>query len=420
MTVANGCVMGVARRLISSTIAVGFRWSAVVLREVSRSFLATFLPIRMPFAFRFFRPLAGLLLLALGFSPAQAQETARADKALFKPRYIKKQLLLATQWQLAHPRHKATDWTNGAFYSGVFAAYQATNSRLILDSLLAMGERTRWQPDKRYDHADDIAICQTYLNLYRLKKDRRMIEPTLAALEKLRTEPGPEVAKNGIIWWWCDALFMGPPVLVKAGLIENRPIYLALSDTLYQQTYKRLFNHQEHLFSRDASYLWNAAGEGKKESNGQRIFWSRGNGWVMGGLVQVLQELPADYPTRAFYVGIFKEMSARLVQLQQPDGLWRSSLLDPAAYPGGETSGSGFDTYALAWGINNGILDGATYRPAVQKAWVALTKVVSPEGRVGWVQPIGADPRRDFSADSWEVYGTGAFLLAGSEVIKLK
>lgn len=56
----------------------------------------------------------------------------------------------------------------------------------------------------------------------------------------------------------------------------------------------------------------------------------------------------------------------------------------------------------------------------VQKAWVALTKVGSPEGRGGWVQPIGADPRRDFSADSWEVYGTGAFLLAGSEALKLK
>jgi rhamnogalacturonyl hydrolase YesR len=369
---------------------------------------------------RSLRSLACTLLLALGLSPAHAQEISPVDKALFKPKYIKKQLLLATNWQLAHPRHKVTDWTNGAFYSGVFAAYQATHSKLILDSLMAMGERTQWQPDRRYDHADDIAICQTYLNLYRLKKDRRMLAPTLAVLEKLRTEPGPEVAKNGITWWWCDALFMGPPVLVKAGLIENQPKYLTFSDTLYQQTYKRLFNHQEHLFSRDASYLWNAAGEGKKESNGQRIFWSRGNGWVMGGLVQILQELPANHPTRAFYVGIFKEMSARLVQLQQPDGLWRSSLLDPAAYPGGETSGSGFDTYALAWGINNGLLDRATYLPAVQKAWVALTIVVSPEGRVGWVQPIGADPRRDFSAESWEVYGTGAFLLAGSEVIKLK
>ena len=37
----------------------------------------------------------------------------------------------------------------------------------------------------------------------------------------------------------------------------------------------------------------------------------------------------------------------------------------------------------------------------------------------GWTQPIGSDPRRNFDADSWEVYGAGAFLLAGSEVTKL-
>ncbi len=363
--------------------------------------------------------LLGGLLLAAGLAPAAHAQSAPAEAAYFKPKFIKSQLLKATRWQLAHPRHKLTDWTNGAFYAGVFAAYQTTKSKLILDSLLAMGERTHWQPDRRYDHADDIAICQTYLNLYRLKKDRRMIEPTLAVVEKFRTEPGPEARHNGIAWWWCDALFMGPPVLVKVGVIEKQPKYLALNDTLYQQTYKRLFNHQQHLFSRDASYLWNAQGEGKKESNGQPIFWSRGNGWVMGGLVQILQELPADHPTRPFYLGLFKEMSARLVQLQQPDGLWRSSLLDPAAYPGGEASGSGFDCYALAWGINQGVLDKATYLAPVQKAWVALTKCVSDEGRVGWVQPIGADPRRDFSAESWEVYGTGAYLLAGSEVIKL-
>jgi unsaturated rhamnogalacturonyl hydrolase len=364
--------------------------------------------------------LLGGLLLAAGLALTAHAQSAPAEAAYFKPKFIKDQLLKTTRWQLAHPRHKVTDWTNGAFYSGVFAAYQTTKSKLILDSLLAMGERTHWQPDRRYDHADDIVICQTYLNLYRLKKDRRMIEPTLAVVEKFRTEPGPEVRHNGIAWWWCDALFMGPPVLVKLGLLEQQPKYLALSDTLYQQTYKRLFNHQQHLFSRDASYLWNAQGEGKKESNGQPIFWSRGNGWVMGGLVQILQELPANHPTRPFYVNLFKEMSARLVQLQQPDGLWRSSLLDPGAYPGGEASGSGFDCYALAWGLNQGILDKATYLAPVQKAWVALNKGVSDEGRVGWVQPIGADPRRDFSADSWEVYGTGAYLLAGSEVIKLK
>ncbi len=146
--------------------------------------------------------LLGGLLLAASFGPSAARaQLTPADAAYFKPRFIKAQLLKTTRWQLAHPKHKVTDWTNGAFYSGVFAAYQATKSKLILDSLLAMGNRTQWQPDRRYDHADDIAICQTYLNLYRLRYDRRMLAPTLAVVEKLRTVPGPEVAGHSIIWW---------------------------------------------------------------------------------------------------------------------------------------------------------------------------------------------------------------------------
>ncbi|QKZ13503.1 glycoside hydrolase family 105 protein [Spirosoma sp. KUDC1026] len=342
------------------------------------------------------------------------------DKVYFKPAYIKETLIKAATWQLNHPKHATTDWTNGAFYSGVFAAYQTTKSPLLMDSLMAMGERTNWQPGRRYDHADDIAICQTYLNLYRLKKDRRMIQPTIDTVQKLRTTPGQEVQKNGITWWWCDALFMAPPVLTGLGRTLNESWYYKLNDSLFRQTYDRLYNTQEHLFARDGSYLISADGSGKKESNGQKIFWSRGNGWVMGGLVQLLNELPANYPQRDFYVTLYKQMSERLLGLQQADGLWRASLLDPDAYPGGEASGSGFDCYAMAWGINNGILPKDKYLPAVRKAWVALNKLVSDEGRVGWVQPIGADPRRNFNADSWEVYGTGAFLLAGSEVIKLK
>ncbi|MEI9956954.1 MAG: glycoside hydrolase family 88 protein [Ferruginibacter sp.] len=71
-------------------------------------------------------------------------------------------------------------------------------------------------------------------------------------------------------------------------------------------------------------------------------------------------------------------------------------------------------------GVNQRLLDRKQYLPAVKKAWVGLNTLVNEEGRVGWVQPIGGDPRRNFNADSWESYGTGAFLLAGSEIIKLK
>ena len=213
---------------------------------------------------------------------------------------------------------------------------------------------------------------------------------------------------------------MAPPVFVKLGITLNNPIYLEFSDIYFKEAYDLLYDNNEKLFFRDLNYVVRNDKRNLLEANGKPIYWSRGNGWVMGGLVRILQELPADYKMRSFYESLFKEMASRVIELQQKDGLWRASLLDPESYPGGEVSGSGFFCYALAWGINNGLLDEELYRPFVERTWKALNQCVSPEGRVGWVQPIGADPRKNFSEDSWEVYGTGAFLLAGSEIIKMK
>ncbi len=340
---------------------------------------------------------------------------------LYTPEYIKSTMLQVADWQLKNRNARPeNDWTNGAFYTGIFAAYETTGSTELLDSMFAMGERKNWSPGRRYDHADDYAISQTYIDLYRIKNDKRFIQGTLDSLEKMKSVPGNEIKKHGITWWWCDALFMAPPTMAKLSKTLSDPTFLVWSDSLFRECYRLLFNREEHLFARDATYLIDANGVGKREANGKKLFWSRGNGWVMGGLVKYLQEMPKNYAGREFYLTLYKEMAKRLVSLQQPDGLWRTSLLDPDAYPGGEGSGTGFDCYALAWGINQKILDKKTYMTAVKKAWEGLNTLLTPVGKVGWVQPIGADPRRNFTAESWEAYGAGAYLLAGSEVIKLK
>ncbi len=357
--------------------------------------------------------------LVLLFSVIQL--TLQAQNAdLYKPEFIKSRMEEVTRWQLSNPKHALTDWTNGAFYTGVFAAYETTRKPWILDSLMAMGQRTEWKPGRRFDHADDITISQIYIDLYRIKKDPAMIKPTLDTLKKVQTVSGNEVARHGITWWWCDALFMAPPTFAKMAKETGDKSLLETSDRFFKECYDLLYNSEEHLFARDVTYLMDKNGKIKLESNGKKIFWSRGNGWVVGGLVKLLKELPKNHPTRAFYVTLYKEMCASLLALQQEDGLWRSSLLDPQAYPGGEASGSGFDIYAMAWGVNQGILDKKTYLPAIRKGWEGLNSLVQTNGKVGWVQPIGADPRRNFDAESWEVYGSGAYLLAGSEVIKLK
>jgi unsaturated rhamnogalacturonyl hydrolase len=173
-----------------------------------------------------------------------------------------------------------------------------------------------------------------------------------------------------------------------------------------------LYDKTEHLYFRDSSYF------DRREANGRKVFWSRGNGWVFAGLVRVLEAMPADAPQRPRYVQLYRDMAAKLITIQQPDGLWRSSLLDPNAWPAKETSGTGFFCYGLAWGINHGLLDQAVYRPAVVKAWQGLVGCVHDDGMLGSVQPIGAAPDK-VSPDLTENYGAGAFLLAGSEMLKM-
>ncbi len=68
---------------------------------------------------------------------------------------------------------------------------------------------------------------------------------------------------------------------------------------------------------------------------------------------------------------------------------------------------------ALAWGVEQK----TQFEPAVLKAWAALVSCVDGKGKLTHVQPIGTDSKR-FTPESTEVYGVGAFLLAGSEVYR--
>lgn len=83
-----------------------------------------------------------------------------------------------------------------------------------------------------------------------------------------------------------------------------------------------------------------------------------------------------------------------------------------------ETSSSAFFCYALAYGVNSGLLDKEMYTPVVINAWQALVSAVHADGKLGWVQPVGQDPKV-VTSDMTEVYGVGAFLLAGTEMIML-
>lgn len=111
-------------------------------------------------------------------------------------------------------------------------------------------------------------------------------------------------------------------------------------------------------------------------------------------------------------------MAEAVRKTQCKDGDWRTSLLDPDSYKMPENSCSAFMCFGIAWGIRNGYLPQRTYKPVLEKGWQSLVKAVHSDGKLGYIQPVGAAPKAA-GFDATDVYGVGAFLLAGSELYKL-
>ena len=305
-------------------------------------------------------------------------------------------------------------WTWSVLYSGFMATSDALNDPKYSKAMEAMSDKYRWELRSHLPDADNLSLGQTYLELYLQKKDAARIAATKSEMDALIAAPRSSTVPNReIVWWWCDALFMAPPAWARMYAATGDKKYLAYLDEEWEKTSNRLWDKQEHLYARDTSYLT------RTEANGKKMFWARGNGWVMGGLIRTLQYLPKDDPKRAFYIGQLQEMSARLAELQGTDGLWRSGLLDPKSDELPEVSGSALITYGLAAGVNEGYLDRAKYTPVIQKAWAGMVQHIYADGRLGCIQQTGAEPA-PFKASASYTYGVGGFLLAGSEVMKLK
>lgn len=341
-----------------------------------------------------------------------------------KPEEVKSEMKRVADWQIEHytdaysrdKAHHALDWTNGALYVGMVKWAEIAGDDTYYEWLKSIGEENKWQLHKRKYHADDHTVGQLYCELYRKYGDKEMIAPTIEQFDFILYHPAKSKLNwrtkyNQDRWSWCDALFMSPPVWAKLYTITGEQKYLDFMVEEFKATTDFLFDKKENLYYRDESYIG-------KLDNGTKIFWGRGNGWVFAGLANILSELDPKSKEYKYFLKIYKKMAKRLLELQTPEGHWAMSLLGQDFYPTPETSGSSFFVFGLAWGINNGILDKTDYESAVLKGWKAMVSYITEDGMLGYVQPIGAAPGNAWP-DKTEVYGTGAFLSAGSEIYKM-
>ena len=348
-----------------------------------------------------------------GDAPIDAGPLATDLSAALEPVAIDKVLRKVADWQLARSQpHFDRIWTSSVMYAGFMAASEATGDNKYRNAMLEMSRNFDWQLRDRLQNADDVSIGQTYLELYFQDKRPSYIGKTRAELDDLVGLKSVLPNDPRLPWWWCDALFMAPPVWAKMYQATGERKYIDYVHEQWKKTSDLLYDKTEHLYARDASYI------DKREPNGKKIFWSRGEGWVMGGIARTLDLIPETDKQRPFYIGQLREMSARVAELQGPHGLWHAGMLDPVTYPLPEVSGSALFVYAMAYGVNRGHLDAKVYRPVIERAWAGILKHVYMDGRLGGIQQTGAEPAFYRPASSFN-YGVGGFMLAAAELKKM-
>lgn len=330
-------------------------------------------------------------------------------------------------WQATHSPEHNPFWDNAAYHTGNMEAYALTGNTKWLDYSQKWAEHNNWcgatsndRSKWKYNYGEtpehvlfgDWQICfQTYADLYNILPDDSRIRRAREVMEYEMSTPQNDY------WWWADGLYMVMPVMTKLYNITGNKQYL---DKLYeyvQVSDSIMYDADEGLYYRDAKYVWPK----HKSVNEKKDFWARGDGWVLAGLAKVLKDLPADYSNRKFFEDKFVKMADAVVAIQQSEGYWTRSMMDPEHAPGPETSGTAFFTYGLLWGINNGYLKDSKYLDAALKGWNYLhNTALQKDGSVGYVQPIGekAIPGQVVDKNSTSNFGTGAFLLAACEYVR--
>ncbi len=346
-----------------------------------------------------------------------------AQAGVFDTTEIVNRLEKAAKWQFENPSpHGALEWHCAPFYMGLSDLYEITGNKKYIRYVKSVGVDNGWSiRDRRY-HADDHAVGLSYIKLYQNYNDPVMIAALIKEFDWILAHPPRKMIMgadgkwhqtyNRERWNWCDALYMAAPVWTGLGAVTGENKYVDYMVQEWKQAHDWYWSEKDSLYFHDKRDIQKISPAGK------RVFWARGDGWVIAALVEVLQFLPPDHPERDYFETIFKKMAAKLIAIQKENGTWAPSLLDPDHPAQDDISGSVFYVYGLAWAVNNGLLDGEEYEPFVRKGWSALCERQKENGRLINIQPVGGYPVA-FDPETTEIFGVGGFLSAGSEVWKM-
>jgi rhamnogalacturonyl hydrolase YesR len=212
-------------------------------------------------------------------------------------------------------------------------------------------------------HVDHAIFGIVPLELYIRTKDPQYLALGKRLADEQWAEPTPE-GLSGETRFWIDDMYMITILQLEAYRATGDKVYLDRA-ALEMVAYLDKLQQPNGLFFHGPEF---------------RFFWGRGNGWVAGGMTELLSELPANHPKRARILEGYHTMMASLLKYQDAEGIWHQLLDHPESYQ--ESSCTAMFTYAMITGVKKGWLTDKAYAQAARKGWLGVNKFIDAEGNL--------------------------------------
>ncbi|HUX55978.1 MAG TPA: glycoside hydrolase family 88 protein [Bacteroidales bacterium] len=182
---------------------------------------------------------------------------------------------------------------------------------------------------------------------------------------------------------WLDGLYMASPFLARYAHDFNQPKWFDEVTFQIQEVYKETLDAKTGL----VYHAWDESREQRwcnPETGQSKHFWSRGTGWYMMAVVDVLDYLPENHPKRPALIKILNNLSDALMKVQdEKTGLWYQ-VLNRGGIEGNylEASGTAMFIYTFAKGAKKGYLD-KKYLDIAGKVFESMVKNMVKTGDDG-------------------------------------
>jgi len=161
-----------------------------------------------------------------------------------------------------------------------------------------------------------------------------------------------------------DAMFMGTPLLAKAGKLTGEKKYFEMA--------LRQFRFVQSLCLREDGIY--------RHSPLSEAAWGRGNAFPLLGLALTLEDFPREHAGYGEMLAAYRALARALLKYQDRSGLWHEVITVSASYA--EFSATAMIGRSLLIGIGNRWLDDKVFRPSVNVAWKATNARISDNGDV--------------------------------------